>query len=1179
MTSAKTTLFPFTKGAGIPIARLAPEGVAAGHIEAVIALVWPYSSSTRTLSLLLAEPDIRLRKRNGQVKATFHGHAAQEVARTRAGIGDLVHLALEGAEWVQAGETISTPGKNIAWDLVYETRAILSIHRGAEELASIDVDRPVNHARLSNEIGHHHFGGTLTNGENGISSWPSPAFTRGKRLSSSSFFEASLDQFADDNGFILGKGRKRTKFGRMSDSWKLLDKSPSPEKEQVEPSLQGDIVERGSPSQHEIVGTATPTALTSREANVLWQPSPRRERLVGKSQMPPPHAIQRIKPLTIDLDRAQDSDEAEAVGEITTPRLGPLQSEGLPLISPPIKRTGIAVSYFQDDSVTRSELDSSADELTRASYERDLLPESGLDLVADELMPQHGNAGHQEHEQQDGRQEEGIFTAASQDVGELQMGVEDSIGPELEKANAIEDSLAESQVVNTTNSVPTLEPGFEFLNTSPLEQQPSSTFDWPGTATAEDPMSDPYANLHEPSANDSRRERVTGPQAGPVDPLLEMARSGLQFEDDEEPQALEDVEHERPRSRDWPSKLEISAQECKFDAAYPAPPFPFRQSWHRSSSSREGSRRSSYLDGTNDEVFLEEAGEDRHVNKDTKPELVETSRRSDENSVIAISSDEEEPAWSSTGRRLRKVSALKKQREFAQNIRGDAPAQAPSKSGEDPSSAEIIHDQATFDIEQPASESLSLIQQPVPVLGQEELLAKEQVAEDAEPAGQHEEEVREQEAVQINNTVDQRTVVQMLTPENTQRDLIVDQAQYQDRNVQSQEDVLPPTPENTQEPASQIQDSGEDGKAHAPVSTPIGASIPQTDGPTSPHQRRKSSRLSSRFQGSAITEVVSPYFTPRRKSQIHEQEVAAAPESAAAESESGLTNGFTTSTSYYAPLTLIQDHFFQAVDVLAVCTVASTEPQRARAGPKDFHTTLHLADSSLKESVTAQIFRPSKFALPRAERGDVVLLRNMKVQSRKRKCMLLSIDSSAWAVFAAHGADGVELLRAVVAGPPVEYGKQEEEHGVSIRKWWLDTGSAKHPLTNQTKNSGISDGPVTNGHTDANGHVEVVVDNSDTALRHELRDGTVYQDKVVAKKPSLEQVRWSFGPQLDLSPPDKAKAAPNEGDEDMYGVSDDEDAENVPPVPSPVHNMRSRRTGREQKVVHELRDGAKYTDD
>jgi hypothetical protein len=131
MTVASTSphSLRFAQSTRVAISSLGPPSDAhpPRHIRAVVALVWPYSSSTRALSLLLAEPDIRLRKGKGQVKVTFHGPSAEAVAKGQVGIGDTVQLGLEGAQWISSSENVSTPGKKIGWDLIFNGRADLDV--------------------------------------------------------------------------------------------------------------------------------------------------------------------------------------------------------------------------------------------------------------------------------------------------------------------------------------------------------------------------------------------------------------------------------------------------------------------------------------------------------------------------------------------------------------------------------------------------------------------------------------------------------------------------------------------------------------------------------------------------------------------------------------------------------------------------------------------------------------------------------------------------------------------------------------------------------------------------------------------------------------------------------------------------------------------------------------------
>lgn len=112
-----------------PIAELSPtvEHLSDSCIHAVVTLLWPYSSSTKSLSLLLADPDVRLRRLNGQVKVVFHGVIAENVAKSHVGIGDVVRLGLAGSRFVSKETEAQTPGKWIAWDVHFDDRVFLEV--------------------------------------------------------------------------------------------------------------------------------------------------------------------------------------------------------------------------------------------------------------------------------------------------------------------------------------------------------------------------------------------------------------------------------------------------------------------------------------------------------------------------------------------------------------------------------------------------------------------------------------------------------------------------------------------------------------------------------------------------------------------------------------------------------------------------------------------------------------------------------------------------------------------------------------------------------------------------------------------------------------------------------------------------------------------------------------------
>lgn len=114
----------------IPIAQINPDldRLSESSIRTTVTLVWPYSSSTKAFSFLLAEPDFRLRRSNGQVKVVFHGLVAEKVAETRVGIGDEVVLSLAGSRLDKNETATQTPGRYVAWDVHFDDRVHLEVH-------------------------------------------------------------------------------------------------------------------------------------------------------------------------------------------------------------------------------------------------------------------------------------------------------------------------------------------------------------------------------------------------------------------------------------------------------------------------------------------------------------------------------------------------------------------------------------------------------------------------------------------------------------------------------------------------------------------------------------------------------------------------------------------------------------------------------------------------------------------------------------------------------------------------------------------------------------------------------------------------------------------------------------------------------------------------------------------
>jgi len=104
----------------IPIAQLQPGLVDdIASVTGIVTLIWPYASSAQSISLLLVEPDFRLRKHRGQVRIQFNGSSAKAVTGASIGSGDKLLLSLKGSTWAKDVTTATTPGKSIDWELRY----------------------------------------------------------------------------------------------------------------------------------------------------------------------------------------------------------------------------------------------------------------------------------------------------------------------------------------------------------------------------------------------------------------------------------------------------------------------------------------------------------------------------------------------------------------------------------------------------------------------------------------------------------------------------------------------------------------------------------------------------------------------------------------------------------------------------------------------------------------------------------------------------------------------------------------------------------------------------------------------------------------------------------------------------------------------------------------------------
>ena len=135
LTASKRSMKPtptapaLIKAVATPIAQLSPsvEFEKARYVRAVIVLLWPFSSATKKLKLLISEPDFRLRSSHGQIRVTCRNEVAEAVAKSQAGIGDTVLLGLDGVRWEKQPDEQSSFVGEAEWSLVFSERIILEV--------------------------------------------------------------------------------------------------------------------------------------------------------------------------------------------------------------------------------------------------------------------------------------------------------------------------------------------------------------------------------------------------------------------------------------------------------------------------------------------------------------------------------------------------------------------------------------------------------------------------------------------------------------------------------------------------------------------------------------------------------------------------------------------------------------------------------------------------------------------------------------------------------------------------------------------------------------------------------------------------------------------------------------------------------------------------------------------
>ncbi|KAB5545575.1 hypothetical protein GE09DRAFT_1289127 [Coniochaeta sp. 2T2.1] len=225
-----------------PIPSLSPDlpNQSSCAVSGEVTIIWPFNSRTGILAFRLVDRNAHRRR------VQFQGSAAKAVAALNLRAGDPVAIALDGAEWI---------GSPADWELQFSEKLTLQARVGdARELKEVTIDHPtpeqmapVPEPPAPPAAEEAQMTAAPANGEPSIpiinpitmelDEYPSPAFMKRARLSYGALFEDPEEKFEDDGG-VRGKGRKRTRFGRDSSSWRYASqsRSPTPEAEPKTPA-------------------------------------------------------------------------------------------------------------------------------------------------------------------------------------------------------------------------------------------------------------------------------------------------------------------------------------------------------------------------------------------------------------------------------------------------------------------------------------------------------------------------------------------------------------------------------------------------------------------------------------------------------------------------------------------------------------------------------------------------------------------------------------------------------------------------------------------------------------------------------------------------------------------------------------------------------------------------------
>ncbi|OAX85399.1 hypothetical protein ACJ72_00210 [Emergomyces africanus] len=1212
-----------------PLAHLSPslDDCEDRHIRAVVILLWPYSSCTKQFSLLLAEPDFRLRDRKGQVRVSFRDASAEAIAKSQVGIGDTVVLSLGGAEWQNNDAEISTPGKGVDWDITFSSRLLLEVYRNSELFTTVKVEAPRQQRRYvdSNTPATPNRSPSTpqaqTNGEPVAlptpENWVSPAFSRKFSSSFGSLSNSTFNPLEEEDGYIWGKGRKRTKFSRPSSEWIFVDTPPSPpppagtdacededleiEEDQHDVTMdehrfQGDTVPNsqatapvddgtleaeamqtsGSPKQYlqnesmnsfslhagpNISGAFNSTVDHSQTAGSTTTFTQNSSWNTALSQQP------TMTPFS-SFGNAFEQEQSihEAVGERLPPGLSPMSSmvnslgtpfadtgnNILPSGSPPSRqfqvydtptpqlitsKHGVALDVDEPDYELGYNDETAMKEPEDAHYMPSHLRAASPTLVLDsdkqkKFDPETTETNHtvplacvEEHEKHItdfhnverqavptmapgvSGQGNGVNQVMIDEEGENQEEIEDDIignirehlgegieGYVEEKHGEMfdEENISPRPTENLEEELVELEEEMEERMEEELDEEEREedmdiySGDEMGRTSSEGSSQLESEEAYDEELDFELEEDTFPPRpaylAGPRGPPEVIV---LDSDDEDEgrplipsaPQHVERVSSDVPTERVDIERTDLShlhdlpaagfapnvrLDECSYPetAEYGSEANPLLQ---------DIASPSPQPDSNFDETSQRETASYVETSLHTKSEPaegdgeydVEARRKSESVDNYRHSN----PSFSSVSM---SDSELEAEHVLSNGIAIDPELYRPGKRKSPETDSEV---QSSVDLSLSHDGAAD-----VESWGKAEIL----VPQDSKD--------RLATPIEIRQSIDIPSSPSASDAVSTDDELVAFQL-FRDMEAQERRQTL------------QAPDLGDE----MPLSSPH-----------TPKEAKQSMPDDAGVNDTAKDDIDIPNGKPPRHAPSIRKAVV---EPSTIFQPNTNATGLRSRLSYFFPLSTLADNFNSMTDTISV-VFSTSKISQSRKGPREYYTTLHLTDTSMSGiTVSAQIFRRTKSSLPTPAKGDVILLRDFKVQSMDHRMMLLSMTTSAWAVFPRGNDTDVQMNAS-----PVEFGPEEQEYVATLRKWYQEEGEQlaekhEHLARESTETSGSISTATSSSPSRGKGsifkkyarrskksrHRRITIHElrdgrryaevgspADKEMIHELRDGTVY---------------------------------------------------------------------------------------